>query len=134
VRLLASALVAGLMHWGIRSRTEWLSVPWNGWTAAVIGVATFMAVWSLVWMWRSRTRVDAEGIHQTWIRDKHVAWQDITQARLVAIPFLEGLITPRLVVRPRGGGTVVFHSADPQVLRAFAAYVTTGTPPFPKPG
>jgi len=34
------------------------------------------------------------------------------------------------VVRPRGGGVVVFHSADPRVLGAFAAYVTTGVPPI----
>ncbi len=133
VRLLASALVGGLMHWGLRSRAELLDVDWNGWTAAVVGLAMFMAVWSLVWMWRSRTGVDAQGIHQTWIRDKRVAWHDINQARLVAIPFLEGLITPRLIVRPRGGGTMVFHSADPQVLRVLASYVMTGTPPFSPP-
>jgi hypothetical protein len=130
VRLLASALVAGLLYGALRSRTELLGVDWNGWTAAVVGSAMLMTIWSLVWMWCSRTGVDTRGIHQTWIRDRHVAWQDISQARLVAVPFLEGLVTPRLVVRPRGGGTMVFHSADPQVLGVFAAYVTCGVPPF----
>jgi hypothetical protein len=130
VRLLASALVAGLMHWGVRSLDELTSVRWNGWTGAVVVGAMVLVIWSLVWMWRSRTGVDAEGIHQSWIRDKRVAWRDITQARLIAIPYLDSLITPRLVVRPRGGGVVVFHSADPRVLGAFAAYVTTGVPPI----
>ena len=130
VRLLASALVASLMHWGVRSLDEFAGVRWNGWTGAVVVGAMVLVVWSLVWMWRSRTGVDAEGIHQSWIRDKRVAWRDITQARLIAIPYLDGLITPRLVVRPRGGGVVVFHSADPRVLGAFAAYVTTGVPPI----
>jgi hypothetical protein len=130
VRLLASALVASLMHWGIRSLDELASVRWNGWTGVVVIGAMVLVVWSLVWMWRSRTGVDAEGIHQSWIRDKRVAWRDITQARLIAIPYLDGLITPRLVVRPRCGGVVVFHSADPRVLGAFAAYVTTGVPPL----
>lgn len=133
VRLLASVLVAGLLYGALDSRAQLLGVDWNGWTATVVGLAMLMAVWSLVWMWCSRTGVDAQGIHQTWIRDRHVAWQDISQARLIAIPFLEGLVTPRLVVRPRGGGTMVFHSADPQVLRVFAAYVAHGTPPFPAP-
>ena len=130
VRLLASALVASLMHWGIRSLDELTGVRWNGWTGTVVVGAMVLVVWCLVWMWRSRTGVDAQGIHQSWIRDKRVAWRDITQARLIAIPYFDGLITPRLVVRPRGGGVVVFHSADPRVLGAFAAYVTTGVPPL----
>ena len=130
VRLLASALVASLMYWGIRSLDELTGVRWNGWTGTVVVGAMVLVVWCLFWMWRSRTGVDAEGIHQSWIRDKRVAWRDITQARLIAIPYLDGLITPRLVVRPRCGGVVVFHSADPRVLGAFAAYVTTGVPPI----
>ena len=133
VRLLATALVASLMHWGIRSLDELTGVRWNGWTGTVVVGAMVLVIWSLVWMWRSRTGVDAQGIHQSWIRDKRVAWRDITQARLIAIPYLDGLITPRLVVRPRGGGVVVFHSADPRVLGAFAAYVTTGVPPIATP-
>ena len=130
VRLLATALVASLMHWSIRSLDKLTGVRWNGWTGTVVVGVMVLVVWCLVWMWRSRTGVDAQGIHQSWIRDKRVAWGDITQARLVAIPYLDGLITPRLVVRPRGGGLVVFHSADPRVLGAFAAYVTTGVPPL----
>lgn len=133
VRLLATALIATLLHWGWRSQPDLLDEDWNGWTAAVLGTSLLLALWSLAWMWRSRTRVDAQGIRQTWIWDKRVAWTDIAQARLIAIPFLEALITPRLVVRPRAGGTLVFHCADPQVLRVFAAYVTTGTAPFASP-
>ena len=130
VRLLATALVASLMHWSIRSLDELTGVRWNGCTGTVVVGAMVLVVWCLVWMWRSRTGVDAQGIHQSWIRDKRVAWGDITQARLIAIPYLDRGITPRLVVRPRCGGVVVFHSADPRVLGAFAAYVTTGVPPL----
>ncbi len=130
VRLLAATLVVTLVQWGIRSLDALASVAWNGWTATVVVGAMVGVVWSGVWMWRSHTGVDAEGIHQSWIRDKRVAWRDIHQARLIAIPYLGAVITPRLVVRPRGGGVVVFHSADPQVLGAFAAYLTTGVPPL----
>lgn len=129
VRLLATALVGAVLVWGVRALEALSSTPWDGWTATVLGTALVLVVWSLTWMWRSRTGVDAVGIHQSWIRDKRVAWGDITQARLIAIPYLDFLVTPRLVVRPRGGGTVVFHSADPRVLGAWAAYLTSGIAP-----
>lgn len=130
VRLLASLLVAGLLYWAVRSHEALAGVEWNGWTAAVVGGALVLVLWCLAWMWRSQTWVDAQGIGQSWIRDKRVAWQDISQARLVALPYLDPLITPRLVVRPRGGGIVVFHCADRRVLQVFAAYITTGLPPL----
>ncbi len=134
VRLLATALVGALLAWGVRGLEALSGAHWNGWTATVLGTALVLVIWSLTWMWRSRTRVDADGIHQSWIRDKQVAWGDITQARLIAIPYLDFLVTPRLVVRPRGGGAVVFHSADPRVLGAWAAYLTSGMVPFaPRP-
>jgi len=129
-RLLASLLVASVLYWAVRSHEALAGVEWNGWTAAVVGGALALVLWSTAWIWRSRTWVDAQGIGQSWIRDKRVAWQDIAQARLVALPYLDALVTPRLVVRPRGGGVVVFHCADRRVLQVFAAYVTTGLPPL----
>lgn len=130
VRLLASVLVAAVLYWAVRSQEALGRVEWNGWTAAVIAFALALVLWSATWMWRSRTCVDPQGIRQTWLRDKRVAWRDISQARLVALPYLDALITPRLVVRPRGGGIVIFHSADRRVLQVFASYVSTGTPLF----
>ena len=39
VRLLASALVAGLLYGALDSRAQLLGVDWNGWTATVVGWA-----------------------------------------------------------------------------------------------
>lgn len=129
VRLLATALTGGTLYWGLRSRGELSAADWTPVAALVTGGALLLVVWCLVWMWRSQTSVDSEGIHQTWIWDKHVRWDQVAQARLVGVPYLSWLITPRLVVRPRGGGVMVFHSADRQVLEVFAAYAALGVPP-----
>ena len=128
VRLLATAMVAGMAGWGLAIRAELGAAGWNLTAAVVVGGSAVLVAWCLVWMWRSRTRVDAQGIHQTWIWDKHVRWDQIAQARMVGVPYLQWLITPRLVVRPRGGGVLTFHSADPRVLGVFATYVTFGAP------
>lgn len=128
VRLLATAMVAGMVGWGLQAREELGAASWNLSATAIVGGCFVLVLWCLVWMWRSRTRVDEQGIHQSWIWDKHVRWDQIAQARLVGVPKLEWIITPRLVVRPRGGGVQVFHSADRRVLEVFATYVTLGAP------
>ena len=128
VRLLATAMVAGMVWWGLRIREELGAAAWTPTAALVVGGSFLLVTWCLVWMWRSRTRVDAQGVHQSWIWDKHVRWDQIAQARLVGVPYLQWLITPRLVVRPRGGGVLTFHSADRRVLEVFATYVTLGAP------
>lgn len=143
VRLLATVMVAGMAWWGLGIRAELGAAAWSPTAAVIVGGCFVLVIWCLVWMWRSRTRVDDQGIHQSWIWDKHVRWDQIAQARLVGMPWMEWLITPRLVVRPRGGGVLVFHSADRRVLEVFAAYVTLGAPlvapptgqaPSPPPG
>lgn len=128
VRLLATALVVATVAWGLNVRAELGATSWSVTAAVVVGGCGVLVLWCLVWMWRSRTRVDDQGIHQSWIWDKQVRWDQIAQARLVGVPKLEWLITPRLVVRPRGGGVLVFHSADRRVLEVFATYVTVGAP------
>ena len=72
------------------------------------------------WIWVSRTGIDHAHIRQTWLIDKSVAIDQITQVKFIAIPHLEWLIAPRLVVQVRGRGSYVFHAADPHVLQAFA--------------
>ncbi len=128
VRLLATVMVAGMAWWGLAASPELGAVAWSPTAGVVLGGSCLLVLWCLVWMWRSRTRVDAQGIHQSWIWDKHVRWDQIAQARLVGVPRLQWLITPRLVVRQRGGAVQIFHSADRRVLEVFATYVTLGAP------
>ena len=130
VKLLATALVAGMAVGGARAWPELSQAQWSPSAAVVLGLAVAMVAWCLYWIWRSRTSIDARGISQTWMWDKHVAWADVTQARLIGVPRLEWLIAPRLAVRVKGGrGLVVFHAADTRVLQAMALFVSTGKTP-----
>ncbi len=131
VKLLATVLVAYTLYWGVRSGGGMLASR-EAWAGALLSaVCLVLVVWTLFWMWRSRTSVDAEGITQTWIWNKRVRWADIGQSRLIGLPGLQWLVAPRLMVRPRGGGVLVFHSADRAVLAVFASFVTVGSPLIP---
>ena len=132
VKALASALVASLAYFGLRSLNLMLEQRWS-WTALLFmaGAAVFLLVcyW---WMLCSRTRISATGIRPTWITDKQIAFTEITQIKLIHVPGLAWLISPRLVVRSRAPGSTVFHTADRAVLAAFKR-LTLGLPPIDKP-
>jgi hypothetical protein len=70
--------------------------------------------------------VDEEGIRQTWFWSKSVRWEDVVQARLVVVPGMEWLLAPRLIVRRRSGGVLVFHVGNAAV-RARLAKVLLGS-------
>jgi hypothetical protein len=74
------------------------------------------------WVIKSRTHVDARVIRQTWIWPKQVLWADVTQAKMIYVPWLAWLIAPRLVVRGGAGMVTLFHAADDEVLKAFTRY------------
>jgi hypothetical protein len=129
VKALASALVASLAYYGWLSKDAMLTQQWS-WTALffMIGAASFVVV-IYFWMLCSRTRVTATGIEQSWVSPKKIAFTDITQIKLIHIPGLAWLISPRLVVKSRSPGSTVFHTADASVLNAFKR-LTLGQPPL----
>lgn len=120
VKLLASVLMAGLVVYGIKALPAFFGkgISWDL-TLLILLALTFIVV-CFVAMLRSRTRIDATHIEQTWISNKRVAIADITQVKLIYVPGLAWLIAPRLIVKTRRPGSTVFHTADPQVLAAFA--------------
>ncbi|MES2940672.1 MAG: hypothetical protein V4864_23540 [Pseudomonadota bacterium] len=121
VRLLASLLVGGILAYGWSAARELLGTSWTASAVTCVAGALAMVLWCLYWIWASRTRVDATGIRQSWLWDKQVRWDEVTQARIVAVAGLDWLVAPRLLVRARGrGGLLVFHAADRgMLLRAF---------------
>jgi hypothetical protein len=121
VKLLATGLVAAMLLWGARAFDQMRRTEWSFGPAAILVLAVAMVLWCLFWIWRSRTGVDGTQIRQSWMWPKHVRLADITQARIVGVPGLNWIIAPRLVVRARGRGIMVFHSADRRVLDAFGA-------------
>lgn len=84
-------------------------------------VGWFILAWALMaWTgWQvlqSRVRIDTEGIHQTWIWDKHMAFDDLAFAKLIRVRGLEWLVAPRLYVRTLVGKFAVFYVTDATVL------------------
>ncbi len=132
VKLLAVALVAAMLAWGGRVAVPLLRADWTWGSALMMAVAIAMVVWCLLWILRSRTAVNAERIRQSWMWPKEVALADVTQARLIGVPGLTWLIAPRLVVRARGRGVMVFHAADPRVLAALSRICLGSAPLLPK--
>ncbi len=128
VKALASAMVASLVYFGWLSKELMLSQAWS-WTAMLFmfSAGGFVAV-IYFWMLRSRTRVTSTGIEQTWVSTKKIAFTDITQIKLIHIPGLAWLISPRLVVKSRSPGSTVFHTADASVLNAFKRLTLGQTP------
>ncbi len=120
VKVLASLLVAALVVWGVRAADQLAGAGWS--TPAAAFMAVTLAVIGLCYFWilRSRTRIDATSIYQSWLWPKEVALADITQAKFFYIPYMGWLIAPRLIVRARGRGLFVFHAADSKVLQKFA--------------
>jgi hypothetical protein len=80
--------------------------------AALLGLSYY-------WFLRARTTVDAEGIRQTWLFDKRVAWRDVRGAKMIGIPYLSWLFPPRLVVRT-GIAFTTFNGGSQEVLIEFA--------------
>jgi hypothetical protein len=127
LKALATVLVAALGVAFARALPELLAagLPWNAWAVILAALGVIAACW--VAMLRSRTGIDDTAIRQRWLWRKQVRLADIAQAKFVAVPHLEWLIAPRLIVRVRGGGVVVFPSADREVMRAFASLSVRGT-------
>jgi hypothetical protein len=129
VKLLATALVASVAALGWRARAELMDGRASLTSLLFLALVSVFVAIGYVAILRSRTRIDATHIEQTWIVDKRVAIADITQVKFVYIPGLTWLVTPRLIVKANFPGSMVFHAADTRVLRAFAR-LAVGEPPL----
>jgi hypothetical protein len=118
-KLLATCIVGGCAFWLARL-----------WTAGALGSATtgglgwFIAGLAImVWTWWSimvsRTRIDAKGLHQRWIWDKHMELDDLAYAKVIRVRGLDWLIAPRLYARTLMGKFSVFYGATPELIAEF---------------
>ena len=95
--------------------------PAPGYLEGVRAAGWFILGWCLLawtaWhVMQSRACLDAQGLHQTWIWDKHMAYDDLAYARLIRVRGLEWLMAPRLYVRTLVGKFAVFYVTDALVL------------------
>jgi hypothetical protein len=123
VRALALTLMAGLTGYGLRLLPRLWQASWSS-GVTLLAAALLIVLWLGAWIVLSRTRLDRDELHQTWLLwPKRVRAADAISVKLVDIPGLRQVVAPRLLVRRRGGGMTWFHSADPHLLRAFCAQV-----------
>jgi hypothetical protein len=74
-----------------------------------------LLAWTTWHVMHSRVRLDATGIHQTWIWDKHMAYDELAYAKLIRIRGLEWFMAPRFYVRTLMGKFAVFYVSSPHV-------------------
>ena len=92
--------------------------------AASVGLSWFAAgllLMGVTWwnILRSVTRLDADGLHQSWVWAKHMPLRDLAYAKLIRVRGLDWLIAPRLYVRTLDGKFAVFYAASPPLLAEF---------------
>lgn len=119
VKWLAGTMMLALVVYGVRGIARLSRQPDSLMVLALMVVAVTCLALYYGWMLRSRTGISTTHIHQTWFRPKRVALVDITHLKLIFVPGLAWLISPRLVVRTREPGSIVFHAADAEVIEAF---------------
>lgn len=118
-KLLATAIVVGCAFWLAQLLTSGVLA-----TRRTMGVVWFVAGMAMMgWTWwhilRSRTRISTEGLHQGWIWDKHMPFDDLAYAKLIRLRGLDWLIAPRLYVRTLMGKSMVFYGASPVLVAEF---------------
>jgi hypothetical protein len=121
MKALATGLVLALAVWAVRAlpTLRGAALPASAWAFIAGALAIIGACY--VGMLFGRTEIDATHVRQRWLWRKQIAFADIAQVKFIFVPGLQWLIAPRLVVRARSGGVMVFHAAEPRVVEAFVA-------------
>jgi len=85
------------------------------------------AVLLLMYTWvnilRSTTRIDEQGLHQSWMWNKHMELRELAYGKLIRVRGLEWLIAPRLYVRTLMGKFAVFYATSPEMIAEFERLV-----------
>jgi hypothetical protein len=118
-KAVTTLLVFGVGFW---FALVWIGERAKGGGAGLLGwffAALVMMVFFWWWIMRSRTRIDAQGLYQTWFTDKHMAMADLKVVRVLRVRGLEWLVAPRVHARTLMGKFAIFQAADPALLDEF---------------
>lgn len=121
-KLAAVGVVAGTGAWFV---SLWRSGRLDG-GDALFGWGLCALALMLATLWKilsSRTTLDGEGLHQTWLWDKKMELRELAYAKLIRVRGLDWLIAPRLYVRTLLGKFAVFYAADAAMLADFERLV-----------
>jgi hypothetical protein len=91
----------------------------GGWFIA--GLLLVVYTWFCIL--RSTTSIDAKGLHQTWVWDKHMELNELAYGKMIRVRGLDWLIAPRLYVRTLMGKFTVFYAASPDMVAEFERLV-----------
>jgi hypothetical protein len=120
VKILAWVLLAAL-GWEIVTTTIRLSTGnLNPFMLAGVMVC-FLALAVVAWfMQTSITTLDGQGLRQTWLTRREIAWDDIGGARFVPLIF-----SKRLMIVSRAGRAVIFQGGTRELEKAFMQIAAT---------
>ena len=118
-RFIATLIVGGC--------AAWIAQQWTrGALGTSVGTGTgwFIAGLALMaWTWWSimvsTTRLDPRGLHQRWVWNKDMPYDDMAYVRLIRVRGFSWLIAPRLYVRTLAGKFTVFYGATPALIGEF---------------
>ncbi|MES2945485.1 MAG: hypothetical protein V4772_21675 [Pseudomonadota bacterium] len=113
--VLVFACAAGFVQTWLGGRASPGQATGGGWFIA--GLLLMLYTW---WhILRSATHIDTEGLHQTWVWDKHMELRELAYGKLIRVRGLEWLIAPRLYVRTLMGKFAVFYASSPEMIAEF---------------
>lgn len=118
-KALATGVTIGLAAYGADIALRFPLLQYGFGVKMILICAALMLAVSYYWFLRSTTTVDAGGITQTWLYNKHVEWRDVRGAKMIGIPYAGWLFPPRLVIRT-GNSFTTFNGGSQQVLVEFA--------------
>lgn len=113
------ALAAAFVQAWLAGRASGASAG-GGWFIAGLLLVAY-TWWHIL---RSVTRLDEQGLHQSWVWDKHMELRELAYGKLIRVRGLEWLIAPRLYVRTLMGKFAVFYAASPEMVAEFERLVS----------
>lgn len=119
VRALAVLIVAGLAAFALWSVPALQAATWDFTSLSTYALAAVVIAWVGWWMLFSHTRYTDGVLTQTWLWDKRVTAGEVATFKIVHWPWLQGIVSPRMLIRRRNGSITWIHSADPSLLAAF---------------
>lgn len=117
-------LVILLIVWWIAVRAPHLQEQIQGPVALSVVISLLALCVIAYYMWFGRTTIDARGIHQDWVFNRHISWDDIRMAKFVPL-----LFSKRLICFPQRGRPVIFHAGERHMEIAFAHIALAYAPP-----
>jgi hypothetical protein len=114
-KALAWFILLTLLVWFWRLDIDWHSQ--QGALSAVVWSMMAFMVWHIQ---RSRVKLDADAIEQTWMWRRRVTLRELAFVKVMRVRGLEFLIAPRIYVRNLGGTFSFFYCHDRAMLDEFS--------------